>query len=83
MMNLLKSLFGGTSTAAISDALSRGAVIVDVRSPGEFTAVHADGAINIPLDRLGTEIDTLKRYQKPIILCCASGIRNVPGPKNF
>jgi rhodanese-related sulfurtransferase len=33
----------------------KNALLVDVRSPGEFAAGHIAGAINVPLDRLPQE----------------------------
>lgn len=51
-------------------------MIVDVRTPQEFRGGHVDGSTNIPLDRIGVEINKLKETGKPIILCCASGGRS-------
>lgn len=76
MMNLFKSLFGGAKTGQITEARARGAVIIDVRTPAEFAGGHAEGAVNIPLDALESKLSTIKKYQKPIILCCASGMRS-------
>ncbi len=76
MMNLLKSLFGGTKTGQIAEARARGAVIIDVRTPAEFAGGHAKGAINMPLDTLESKLSTIKQYKKPIVLCCASGMRS-------
>ena len=52
------------------------AVIIDVRSPGEFSGGHVEGAINLPIDSI-TEADVLKLTQKdqPIVLYCRSGAR--------
>ena len=54
------------------------AALVDVRSPGEYAGVHAEGAINIPLDLCSAEqfkqhlhIDDLDH----IYLICQSGQR--------
>ncbi|GAB4026343.1 rhodanese-like domain-containing protein [Spirosoma gilvum] len=76
MINLLKSVFGGSGNAPLQEALEQGAVIIDVRSPGEFAGGHAQGAVNIPLDQLETKLNKIKSYQKPIVLCCASGMRS-------
>ncbi|HEY9207841.1 rhodanese-like domain-containing protein [Acidovorax sp.] len=51
-------------------------LVVDVRSPGEFAAGHVDGAINLPLDRLGTDCaQALPDKSTPLVLCCLSGAR--------
>ena len=76
MMNLFKSLLGRTKTGQIAEARARGAVIIDVRTPTEFAGGHAKGAVNVPLDTLESKLNTIKQYQKPIVLCCASGMRS-------
>ena len=76
MMNLFKSLFGGTKTGQIAEAQARGAVVIDVRTPAEFAGGHPEGSVNIPLDTLESKLSTIKKYQKPIVLCCASGMRS-------
>lgn len=77
MMNLLKSVFGGGSdNTKISEVIAQGAVIIDVRSAGEFAGGHAKGAVNIPLDQLEAKLAQIKAYKKPIVVCCASGMRS-------
>lgn len=52
-------------------------LVVDVRSSGEFAAGHVDGAINLPLDRLGTDCaQALPDKSTPLVLCCLSGARS-------
>lgn len=48
---------------------------VDVRRPAEHANVRADGALNIPLDRLSREIDTLNP-DLPTYVICQSGYRS-------
>ncbi|OGR59095.1 MAG: hypothetical protein A2X36_16900 [Elusimicrobia bacterium GWA2_69_24] len=57
------------------ELLARGAVIVDVRSPGEFAGGNRPGSINIPLDELPARAKELDP-SKPVIVCCASGTRS-------
>ena len=45
-MNLIKSLFGKSDTSQFDDIRSQGALIIDVRSPGEFAGGHMPGAVN-------------------------------------
>lgn len=52
-----------------------GAVIVDVRSKGEYSSGHIKGSINIPLDQLSGHLQKFKKGQT-IITCCASGMRS-------
>jgi rhodanese-related sulfurtransferase len=56
--------------------MSEGAVILDVRSRGEFNSGHIKGSINIPVNKLSENLNKLKSKNKPIIACCASGMRS-------
>ena len=51
----------------------RGAKIIDVREPAEYTGGHLPGAINIPLSDL-TLLPELSAT--PVIIVCASGGRS-------
>ena len=55
--------------------IADGAVIVDVRTPGEYAGGHIKGSVNIPLQSLGSQMAKLKK-DKPVITCCASGMRS-------
>lgn len=59
----------------IPQYLKQGAVIVDVRSPAEFTQGASPLSINIPLADIQNRAKELDK-NKPIILCCASGARS-------
>ncbi len=50
-------------------------VIIDVRTRGEYAQGHVKGSVNIPLDTLQSQMNTLKK-DKPVITCCASGMRS-------
>jgi rhodanese-related sulfurtransferase len=75
MFDFLKSMMGGGNEAAKA-ALDNGAVIIDVRTPAEFASGHADGAVNIPLNTIGQNINKIKKYNKPVVTCCRSGARS-------
>ncbi|HMN05040.1 MAG TPA: rhodanese-like domain-containing protein [Flavobacteriales bacterium] len=53
----------------------QGAVVLDVRTTGEFAGGHVKGSINIPLDQLAKKLNKLSK-DKPIIACCQSGARS-------
>ncbi|MCC7297096.1 MAG: rhodanese-like domain-containing protein [Bacteroidia bacterium] len=74
-MGLLSSLFGKREKVDLGAWIQNGAVILDVRTKGEFQQGHIAGAVNIPLDQLGSSIGKLKK-EKAIITCCASGMRS-------
>tara|TARA_B110001452_G_scaffold74019_1_gene59960 strand:+ start:43 stop:321 length:279 start_codon:yes stop_codon:yes gene_type:complete len=49
--------------------------IVDVRTTEEFKISRIKDSINIPLNLISENIETLKKMQ-PIVLCCAAGVRS-------
>lgn len=75
MINTLKQLLGLGPKTDFAELAKQGAVILDVRSPGEFASGHIRGSINLPLDQLGSKLSKLSK-DKPIITCCASGMRS-------
>ncbi|MBR9861198.1 rhodanese-like domain-containing protein [bacterium] len=74
MINQLKKLFGGGTD--LSAVLEQGAVIVDVRTAGEFQSGHVKGSKNIPLDKISGKVNQIQSWNKPVITCCASGMRS-------
>ncbi len=74
-MGLLDFLFGNKSKK-IEDFKSRGAVIVDVRSKGEYEGGAIPGSKNIPLPSIASKMNEIKKWNKPVICCCASGMRS-------
>ncbi|MFT4849052.1 MAG: phage shock protein E [Sediminicola sp.] len=74
-MGILDFLFGNKNKI-IKDFATRGAVIVDVRTKGEFSGGAIPGSKNIPLQQIGSRVAEIKKWNKPVILCCASGIRS-------
>jgi rhodanese-related sulfurtransferase len=60
----------------IKKALQNGAVIIDVRTPHEFDQGKVPGSINIPVDRIQASIERIKTMKKPVVVCCASGMRS-------
>ena len=61
--------------AMLPELKRNGAVLVDVRSAGEFAGAHAPGTVNIPLGELGSRLNELPKTT-PVVLCCASGTRS-------
>ena len=75
MLQLIKELLGIGTKTDYKELLKKGATIVDVRSKAEYQGGHIKGSINIPLDTLTSHLAKLKK-DKPIITCCASGMRS-------
>jgi rhodanese-related sulfurtransferase len=74
-MGLLNLLFGNKNSM-IKDFQERGAIIIDVRTTGEFNQGAIKDSKNIPLQTIGSKINDIKKYNKPVITCCASGMRS-------
>lgn len=55
---------------------SGNAIIVDVRTPAEFSEVRAKSAVNLPLDRLSKDALEATARGKQILFICRSGKRS-------
>jgi rhodanese-related sulfurtransferase len=75
-MGLFSMLGIKTRAVKVAEAMERGAVIVDVRTPQEYNEGHIKGSINVPLQQIHTRIPMLKKKNKIIITCCRSGSRS-------
>jgi phage shock protein E len=68
---------GGISAQAALAHLKNGALVIDVRSRGEFSSGHLPDAVNIPLDEIETEVPKrMKDKNQALLLHCASGMRS-------
>ena len=73
----LLDLFGlGNKSENIQEFINREAVIIDVRTSGEFRDGHIKNSKNIALDTISNKIQEIKNLGKPIIVCCRSGMRS-------
>lgn len=76
MLSFFKQLLDPSdSDADFEKLVENGALVVDVRTKEEFRSGHLKESINIPLQELASQLDSLDQ-NKPIILCCASGSRS-------
>ncbi|HET9057571.1 MAG TPA: rhodanese-like domain-containing protein [Chitinophagaceae bacterium] len=75
-MGLLDFFTGKKKKERISEALEKGAIIVDVRTSQEFSTGHFPGSKNIPLHTLPTRLKEIKQWKKPVVVVCASGMRS-------
>lgn len=75
MAGLLSKLFGLEDKVDFQNLLENGAIILDVRTKGEYKQGHISNSINIPLDSLSSNLSQLKKEQT-IIAVCASGMRS-------
>jgi rhodanese-related sulfurtransferase len=75
VIQLLKNIFGIGPKVDLGELVAKGAIILDVRTKGEYQGGHVKGSINIPLNVLNGNLSKLKK-DKPVITCCASGMRS-------
>ncbi len=75
MLNTIKNIFGLEKTD-FAELKRKGAIILDVRSKSEYDAGHIMGSVNISVDQVAHNLAKLKDKNRPIITCCASGLRS-------
>lgn len=75
-MGLFSTLFG--KSADFAQLVKDGAIILDVRTPGEYASGHIKGSKNFPLQSLQQNLSKIPK-DKVIITCCASGMRSGSG----
>ncbi|MBX7108479.1 MAG: rhodanese-like domain-containing protein [Chitinophagales bacterium] len=76
MLSTLKKILGLGPAVNYAELVNQGAIILDVRSKQEYATGHIKGSINIPVDQLSSSSGKLKDKNRPIITCCASGMRS-------
>lgn len=54
----------------------KNAVVIDVRTVEEYQMGNVPGSLNIPLDTIPDRLDDIRALDKPLVICCASGIRS-------
>lgn len=75
MLQSVLNLVGLGPSVDFKKLKSEGAIILDVRSKGEYAQGHIKGSINIAVDQLANNLSKLSK-NKVIITCCASGGRS-------
>ncbi|MCX6312859.1 MAG: rhodanese-like domain-containing protein [Bacteroidetes bacterium] len=76
MIQAIKNLLGMGPKVDLGELINQGAIIVDVRSKGEYAGGHIKGSLNIPLDQLSENLKKFKSKEQAILTCCASGMRS-------
>jgi phage shock protein E len=81
---LLIRRIGQLSERKAREYLGEGALVIDVRSEGEFAAKHLRGAINIPVDRVDSLApQRLKDRNQVLLLHCESGMRSAAAQRKL
>lgn len=69
----LKAQMRGTPT----EPLPESTLVIDVRSPAEFSMGHVEGALNIPVENISAQItQSLSDKNQTLVVYCASGMRS-------
>jgi len=76
MLQLFKQIFRKQASTDYKTMVQQGAVIIDVRTAGEYNTGHIKGSLNIPVDCIASRIEEIKKKGKPVITCCRSGARS-------
>ncbi len=53
-----------------------GAVLLDVRSPGEYRQGHIPGSVNVPVNEIGQISEQVPQKETPLFVYCLSGSRS-------
>ncbi len=80
-------IFRRAGLVSVKDAqeyLKRGALVIDVRTAGEFVAGHLPVAVNLPLSEVESNWSRrIKDKNQILLLHCASGTRSGAARKKF
>ena len=67
----------GVDVKTAQSMSAQGALLLDVREPSEYAAVHAVNAKLMPLGQVGMRLKELEAYKdKPVAVICRSGRRS-------
>lgn len=76
MIQWFKRLFGSSENKpSLTALMQEGAILLDVRTQGEYANGSVPKAVNIPLDQLVVKCGRYSK-QTPIIVFCRSGMRS-------
>ena len=73
---MLRRRFGDVSPAEARKLVEAGALLLDVRTPGEFAGGHLPNAVCIPLGELAARVGELGSKDRAVVIYCASGVRS-------
>lgn len=76
MLAKIKEFLGIKPAPNFNELLKEGGIIVYVRTKAEYAGGHIRESKNIPLQNLNNNKILLKAKNKPVITCCATGMRS-------
>ena len=75
-MNILSFMKGADINGGVKEFRStKGAMLIDVREPSEYSQGHIPGSINMPVGSIKTRAAEIKDKKTPIYVYCQSGGR--------
>lgn len=74
-MGLLSKAFSSTENEVL-ELLKAGAIIIDVRNPGEYSRGCVEGSLNIRLQEIEDNSQKILDLNKSVVFCCAAGLRS-------
>lgn len=86
IFGLLANLFscGAAEKTDLAALVQGGALVIDVRTPGEFSGGAIQGAVNIPYDEIAAKIGRVEADKnRSIIVYCHSGARSAVARKSL
>ena len=76
-MGIFEAIRSAISGSNVTQTLPDDSVLIDVRSPGEFSQGHIEGSTNCPVGDLAARIAAICPDKSAnIIVFCASGMRS-------
>ena len=79
-MRFLDFIFG-TKKRQVEEYINNGAIVLDVRTQREWDSGHIQDSVHIPLSELNNRVNEVKKINKPLVVCCASGVRSAKAAK--
>ena len=67
--------------SAMKKIVDDGGLLLDVRTPGEFSGGHIEGALNVPVGNLQSRLDELGSKDRAVVVYCAKGGRSARAAK--
>jgi len=71
----------GKDTSTAKEKIKQGALVLDVRTAGEFAGGHYDGAVNISVQELKKRVSELGATNRAVVVYCAAGVRAASAKK--
>jgi phage shock protein E len=72
-MGIFSNFFRNADNKDLVEVLGKGAFLVDVRTPAEFSGGSVKGAVNIPLETIPRQLAKFRNKQNIVVFCKSGG----------